>query len=122
MAAATIFDRYGGFATIRKVVSDFYDEVLDSPALAHHFAHTDMRELIKHQTVFISYLTGGPGTAYSDEVLHRIHAPLGITHAEFDELLGILRDTLEDHEFDDEDVEVISKEYRRREPFIVAAA
>lgn len=118
----TVFDRYGGFATMRKVVSDFYDDVLDSPSLSHHFEHTDMRELIRHQTVFIAYLTGGPGAAYSDEVLERIHAPLGITHAEFGELLGVLRDTLEDHGFEPGDVDHITHEFRRREPFIVSAS
>lgn len=29
--AATMFERYGGFVTVRKVVSDFYDRVLESP-------------------------------------------------------------------------------------------
>lgn len=104
------------------MVSDFYDEVLDSAILCHHVAHVDMRELIRHQTVFIAYLTGGPGAAYSDEVLQRIHAPLGITRAEFDELLGLLRDTLLDHGFDTADVEYVAGQYRRREPCIVATA
>jgi hemoglobin len=118
---ATIFDRYGGFATMRKVVSDFYDEVLDSPTLSHHFANTDMRELIRHQTLFIASLTGGPGADYSDEVLLRIHGPLGITHDEFDELLGVLSDALIDHDFVEDDVATIAGAFRRRERFIVTA-
>jgi hemoglobin len=115
----TIFDRYGGFSTMRKVVSAFYDDVLDSPSLAHHFADTDMRELIRHQTVFIAYLTGGPGANYTDEALERVHRRLGITRDEFDEMLELLRDTLLDHDFDSTDVETITGEFRKRQHTIV---
>lgn len=117
----TIFDRYGGFSTMRKVVSAFYDEVLDSPNLAHHFAGTDMRELIRHQTVFIAYLTGGPGAHYTDEALERVHRRLGITSGEFDEMLELLHDTLVDHDFTSEDVATITGEFRKREHTIVVA-
>ena len=120
--AQTIFERYGGFSTIRRVVSDFYDSVLDSDALAHHFARTDMRDLIKHQTAFISHLTGGPGADYSDEVLARVHRPLGITGDEFDEMLGLLRESLEEHSFDDDDVAEVVTQFRSRRPVIVFGA
>jgi hemoglobin len=33
----TVFERYGGFASVRKVVSDFYDRVLESPDLLPYF-------------------------------------------------------------------------------------
>lgn len=118
----TIFDRYGGFASMRKVVSAFYDEVLESPNLAHHFAGTDMRELIRHQTVFIAYLTGGPGANYTDEALERVHGRLGITSTEFDEMLELLRETLLDHDFDDADVDTITDAFRRRQRSIVVGA
>ena len=115
----TIFDRYGGFATMRKVVSAFYDRVLDSDLLAHHFADVDMRQLISHQTVFIAYLTGGPGAGYSDEVLRRVHAPLGITAEEFAEMLTLLTEALEDQGFNDEDVKAVTGEFAAREHLVV---
>jgi hemoglobin len=114
----TIFERYGGFATFRRIVSDFYDTVLDS-RLAHHFARADMRELVRHQTAFVIHLTGGPGAQYSDEVLARVHRPLGITAAEFDELLDILTETLEDHELSAEDVAAVVRRFRARRAVIV---
>ena len=53
----TIFERYGGFASISKVVSAFYDQMLDSEDTARFFEGIDMRRLIDHQTKFISTLT-----------------------------------------------------------------
>lgn len=117
--AATIFDRYGGFATIRKVVSSFYDRVLDSPLISHHFANVDMRRLIEHQAQFITFLTDGPGTAYTDETLRRVHAPLGITGEEFAEMVTLLEETLEDFEFETADTEIVIKRIRVRESVIV---
>jgi hemoglobin len=115
---ASIFERNGGFVTMRRVVSDFYDKVLDSDA-AYHFTQTDMRALIQHQTGFIVFLTGGPGANYSDEVLERVHAHLGITSTEFKLVVELLEETLEDHDFPDADVDTVSKAFRDREPLIV---
>lgn len=120
MVTVTIYDRYGGFATIRKIVSAFYDKALDSPQLAHHFENVEMPRLIDHQAKFISYLTGGPAS-YSDNHLQRVHARLGITKAEFDEMTELLRETLEDHDLEPPDIEVVYEELRRREPLVVTA-
>lgn len=118
VAMQTIFERNGGFATIRRVVSDFYDRVLDSDA-AYHFAATDMRRLIDHQTAFIVHLTGGPGAQYSDDLLRRVHADLGITTKEFGLVMELLEETLEDHEFPDADVQAVVGSFNEREPLIV---
>lgn len=116
--AQTVFERAGGFAAIRRVVSDFYDRVLDSE-VAHHFEGTDMRSLIEHQTAFIVHLTGGPGAQYSDEVLTRVHAPLAISATEFKLVVELLRETLEDHDFADADVDAVERSFLDREPLIV---
>lgn len=58
--ATSVFERCGGFAAVRKVVSAFYDKVLDSPILEPHFENIDMRRLIDYQTKFIASAMGGP--------------------------------------------------------------
>jgi hemoglobin len=120
-AVATIFERYGGFAAIRKVVSDLYDRLLDDPSLARHFADVDLRSLINHQTQFIAFVTGGPGVSYSDEALARVHRPLGITREEVRQMRALLRETLEDHGFTDADVATVDAELEAREHAIVGA-
>jgi hemoglobin len=114
----TIYERAGGFPTVRKVVSEFYDRVLDADPLVHHFETVDMASLIDHQTRFISFLLGGPAS-YSDDHLQRVHAHLGITLAEFDEMVQILIETLEDFDFESGDIDVVERQLRARESLIV---
>lgn len=91
----SVFERLGGFARVRLLVSSFYDKVLASETLGHHFRHIDMRRLIDHQTRFTSAIMGGPAS-FTDEQIARAHQRLGITSAEFDEMAELFRETLED--------------------------
>ena len=43
--AETIFERLGGFSEVRKIISDFYERVLDEEDLAGYFDHVDMRAI-----------------------------------------------------------------------------
>lgn len=116
---ATIFERNGGFAAIRRVVSEFYDRVLDSPVISHHFEHVDMPRLLDHQARFIASVTGGPAS-YGDDHLRRVHARLGITTDEFREMLDLLAETLEDFDWDPADVRAVAAEISSREGVIVS--
>jgi hemoglobin len=115
----SVFERCGGFATVRKIVSDFYDKVMDSPRLQRHFVDVDMRVLIDHQTKFIASVMGGPAS-FSDDVLRRVHEPLAITRTEFLEVAELLRETLEDHDVAPEDAAHVYKEIMKRELLIVS--
>jgi hemoglobin len=115
----SIFERYGGFAKVSRVVSTFYDKILESPVTAAYFAHTDMRQLIDHQTRFIATLMGGPAS-YTDDHLERVHARHGITPAAFDEALLLLREALEDHDFAEDDIQAVLDVMRARRHVIVA--
>lgn len=115
----SIFERNGGFATLRKVVSAFYDKVLDSPGLQRYFADIDMRALVDHQTKFVASVMGGPAS-FSDDVLRRVHEPLGISRAEFDEVVSLMCETLQDHDVSDDDIEHVRKELMKREMLIVS--
>jgi hemoglobin len=116
---STIFERYGGFATARKIVSSFYDRILESPALEKHFVGVDMRRLIDHQTKFIASVMGGPA-AFDDEALRRAHARLGITPTEFAQMAALLRETLEEFALEAADIEHIEKSVLKREALIVS--
>lgn len=114
----TIFERYGGFANVSRAVMSFYDRVLDSPVTSPYFAHTDMRRLIDHQTKFFAQLMGGPAS-YTNDHLERIHARLGISDTAFNEAAMLLRETLEDMGFEDEDVQIVEDEFMSRKNYIV---
>ena len=118
--ALTVYERVGGFASVRRVVSAFYDKALESPLIAHHFESIDMRQLIDHQTRFISFLMGGPAS-YTEEFIGHVHRKLEITLKEFDEMVELLIETLEDFDFTSDDIAKVSQELRKREPIIVTA-
>lgn len=116
--ATTVFQRAGGFATVRKVISDLYDKILDSETLSRHFEGVDMRRLIDHQTKFISSIMGGPA-AFSDDVLRRAHAHLGLSHEDMIEMTELLRETLEDYDFEAADIDHVCNEILKRESLVV---
>jgi hemoglobin len=116
--AKSIFERYGGFASVSRVVSSFYDRVLDSAQLIPYFDGVNMRRLIDHQTKFVAQLMGGP-VSYTNEHLARVHERLGITDAAFDEMVLLMRETLEDFDFDESDIADVVGNVRSRRPYVV---
>lgn len=115
----TIFERYGGFANVSRVVMGFYDKILDSPVTSPYFANTDMKRLIDHQTKFIADIMGGP-TSYTNEHLERVHARLGISEDAFLEAIALLRETLEDFDFEEQDIRAVENGMMSRKNYVVA--
>ena len=99
----TLYDQLGGFSAVRKLVSDFYDRVLDEEGVASFFRDTEMSKLIDHQTKFFATLLGGP-VSYTDEQLRKLHTSMGIQDHHFDVILGLVQETLEDHDIDEQAV------------------
>ena len=117
--AQSMFLRYGGFASVSKVVSAFYGKAIESPLLGPYFENIDMPRLIDHQTKFISTLMGGPAS-FSNEELERVHSDLDINEQEFQAMVDLLKETLEDFDFDDSDVAAVQGEILSRKRYIVA--
>jgi hemoglobin len=114
----TIFDRYGGFANVSRVVTTFYGKMIDSEIAGPYFREADMRRLIDHQTKFIATVMGGP-ISFSDDQLERAHARHGIDEAAFNETISLLREALEEHDFTDEDIREVIDGMQRRKHLIV---
>jgi hemoglobin len=115
----TIFERAGGFASVRKVVSAFYDYVLEDEVMAPYFADIDMRKQIDHQSKFISAVMGGPGS-FTDDHLERVHARLGIDKKAFVIMAGLLKEAMEDNGMAGPDVDAVIHEIVIREHLIVS--
>ena len=114
-----MFERYGGFATVSKVVMAFYDKILDSDELAPYFENVDMRRLIDHQTKFVSSVMGGPAS-YTNSALQRLHAHLDIDRSAFDEVLNLFEETLEDFDMAQEDIDLVVADIKSRSHYIVS--
>jgi len=115
-----LFEKYGGFSTVSRIVMQFYDKALDSDILADYFEDIEMERLIDHQTKFVASLMGGPAS-YTDDMLKQLHAHLDIDDEAFDEMAALFRETLEEAGLDPEDVALVAGEIVKRRPVIVKA-
>lgn len=117
--SASLFQKYGGFAKISRIVLAFYDKALDSDQIGEHFDGIDMKRLVDHQTKFISSLLGGPAE-FADDRLKQLHAHLKITDADMDEMVRLLAETLDEFGFEAADRDSIIREIESRRAVIVS--
>jgi hemoglobin len=113
-----LFEKYGGLRTLRAVIIDFYDRVLDSDVVGHFFEDVDIAKLIDHQTKFFTAILGGPAE-FADQRLAAAHRHLDVTHTHFDEITGILTDTLTDAGFVQSDLNITLSAVEARRSLIV---
>ena len=118
MAQQTLFEKYGGFSKVSKIVLAFYDTLLDSDEIGPFFDDIDMSRMVDHQTKFVASLLGGPAS-YTDRQLQQMHNHLDIRDAHFDELKVVLKETLSDHGVEDGDVQAVLDEFEKRRGLIV---
>ena len=114
----TLFDKYGGFSAISKIVMDLYDRLLEDDEVGPFFDDVDMARIVDHQTKFVSSLMDGPAS-YSDSQIEKLHAHLAIASRHFDQLATILRDTLLEHGISNEDAEIIVGRFTERRDLVV---
>lgn len=118
-AVVTLFDKYGGFAAVSKLVMAFYDRILDSDQVGGYFENIDMKRLIDHQTKFVASIMGGPAS-FSDDMLKRVHARYEVSREDFDEVARLLRETLLEFGVEHDDIETVMFEIESRSPVIVS--
>ena len=116
--AKTLFDKYGGFSVVSRIVLDLYERLLDDDDVGPFFDEVDMRRIVDHQTKFVSSLMGGPAS-FTDEQIRRTHDHLAITSAHFDRLSDLLSETLRDHGLSDEDVAKVVARFEARRNIVV---
>ena len=119
MNETTLYDKYGGFSTISRIVHDFYDRVRQSPTLMSYFTGIDMDRVIQHQIRFLCQLLGGP-VSYEGKTLEKAHLHLRITEQAFAEVADLLGETLEDAGMEDGDVQAVMTIVAAAKPKIVA--
>jgi hemoglobin len=55
----TLYDKYGGFASVNKLVQAFYGKISESENLAPYFEGVDTQKLMDHQTKFFLVFWAG---------------------------------------------------------------
>ena len=114
----TLFDKYGGFSTVSRIVLRLYEQLLDDDDLGPFFDDVDMPKLVDHQTKFISSLLGGPAS-FTDKHLQMAHRHMTIEHAHMDRLKEILTDTLTEFDVEEADVALVIDAFEARRTLLV---
>ena len=117
----TLFEKYGGFSAISRIVLSLYDRFLDDDDIGPFFDDVELPKLIDHQTKFISAIMGGPATL-SDTHIERAHVHLVITDLHFDKLKELVDETLTEFSIAAEDIEIVLAAFEERRPLIVRTA
>ena len=99
----SLFEKYGGFDTVSKVVSELYDELERDAVTAPYFQNSDIRALMDHQVKFLSQVLGGP-QQYSGKAMNAAHTGLKITEEAFNTVAQTAQDVLEDNGVEEDDV------------------
>lgn len=102
----SLFDKYGGFATLNQLTRLFYQKLLDSPQVAHYFSGIDIPTLAEHQTNFLATALGGPAV-YTGTELKTAHVGLMITNEDFNEVAELLEECLEELDVEPADIKSI---------------
>ncbi|MFT7518225.1 MAG: hemoglobin [Kiritimatiellia bacterium] len=114
----TLFEKYENAPSIPVLVTDFYNRVLETDHLAPFFENIDMDRLVVHQTMFLTMVLGGPD-AYTGRAMREAHKGLNICARDFDAIVDLLGDTLEDNDVSDEDIHEIIANVRSLKDTII---
>jgi hemoglobin len=113
----TLFQKYGGFSSISKIVLSLYDRLLDDDDVGPFFDEVEMNRIVDHQTKFVSSLLGGPAS-YTDDQIQKMHSHLTILDDHFDTLKDILKETLLDHGVEEQDVATVLDAFEQRRALV----
>lgn len=93
---ATLFERLGGEAKVRKIVNDTLDKNLRNPAIGAYFQKLDMDNLKRLVFEFFSMGTGGPHK-YTGRDMASAHSNHKITEADYNSSNDDLLEALEEN-------------------------
>lgn len=116
----TIYEKYGGFGTVSKIVLRLYDRILDDEDIGPFFDDVDMPKLMDHQTKFVASLMDGPAS-FTDAHLVGAHRNMEITHLHFDRLVALVGETLAEFNVEDDDNQTIQDAIEARRTLLVKA-
>jgi len=114
----SLYEKYGGFSTVSKIVMTLYDKLLDDDDVGPFFDDVDMPKLIDHQTKFVSSLMGGPAS-FTDTHIENAHKHLVINDAHFDQLKVLVNETLGEFGVDPEDIDTVLAAFEQRRGLLI---
>ncbi len=98
---STLYEKLGGEKTVKLVVENFYQRVLNDDRINHFFENVDMLKQKMHQIDFLTYAFEG-SERYRGSTMREIHRKLvrekGLSDEHFDAFIEDLVETLKELE------------------------
>jgi len=108
----SLFDKYGGFAQVSRLVLRLYDRLIEDDDIGPFFDDVDLPRLVDHQTKFVSSLLGGPAS-FTDKQIEMAHRHLDIGDAHFDRLMALI-----EFDFEPGDIDIVRGAFEIRRPLL----
>ncbi|MEC9283729.1 MAG: group 1 truncated hemoglobin [Bdellovibrionota bacterium] len=102
----SLFQKYGGFETLGKLVHEFYSKLLDDSEIKPYFDGVNLEKLMQHQVNFLGLALGGPNK-YEGKDLKTAHGHLKISGEHFSIVAGYLEEVLDEAGVDEQDIDAI---------------
>ena len=106
-ATGSLFDKYGGVATLQRLVRDFHQRMVSRPMFTRYFEGGDTRRMAEHQVELMAYAFGKPAKIYNFDQLAVAHHSLGISLDAYEDMVRILRQVLLDAKIEGADINAI---------------
>ncbi len=100
MAEISLYERLGGYDTIAGITDSFLDRLTNDPDIGYYWAADSLDTKRRDRQLIVDFLSeaaGGP-TFYTGRDMKTSHEGLGITDAEYDNMLTHCRATLDEFE------------------------
>ena len=98
---STLYDKLGGEKTVKLVVENFYQRVLNDDRINHFFEQVDMLKQKMHQIDFLTYAFEG-SERYRGSTMREVHQKLvqekGLSDEHFNAFIEDLVETLKELE------------------------
>lgn len=101
VATPSYYERIGGEAALRAIISDFIDRVFDDVLIGFFFRNASKSRVKEFEFQHASEFLGGPVT-YQGRPLKELHARHPIMGGHFSRRLMLLRQVLGDHHVPDD--------------------
>ena len=100
MAENSLYERLGGYDTIAGITDSFLDRLANDPDIGYYWAVDSLDTKRRDRQLIVDFLceaAGGP-TFYTGRDMKTSHEGLGITDAEYDNMLTHCHATLDEFE------------------------
>ena len=115
-----LYERLGGAPAVEHLIDELSRRLREDSRLGPVFAGLDHKLLDKHRTAYLAVIVDGP-EEYEGRSMRQAHQALGLSDADMEAFLAILRGVLDDAHIEAQNAAGVVRAIERLRPAIIAA-